>query len=337
MSKKNLLSIISDKKSRTDRGEYAAWGELATLHSGFSALISPEPYQISLHVVAIASCIEALSRSCLKILIDNENSPYLERAKKFKDLTFDFDLTKALSRKEITFGDLISHNVSISSADQILKHFDTLFSGDAGYRDFKGSLSEIREFVEPPEEEIMGNPAECAIRHGDIIVKNPDKLIGDIQDIFSARHIAAHEANFKLVNSEQLQDWFESAMLFANATYEIVEQKIRPGASRTAFGSSIQALQNLGPLHSSINDMWHELVERWKTEWNLNEVATEELWTAIKESETAFESYLEKEVNLHFQRVGMISANGYRHLEAMIEKMLLEAKLSYLKQLKSEI
>lgn len=337
MSKRNQLNFIAEKKSRADHWEYAGMSELATLHSGFSSLNAPEPYQISLHVVAIASCLEAFSRACLKILIDEENSPYLERAKKFKDLTFDFELTKALSRKEITFGDLVSHNVSISSADQIIKHFDTLFDGDAGYRDFKESLSAVREFVEPPEEAIMDDPDKYPIEYGEIIINDANQLIGNIQDIFAARHIAAHEANFRLVSADQLRRWFESAMIFARATYEIIEQKLRPGASRGAFGSSVQALQKSGVLYSTIGDMWQELVAKWEVEWSLDEAAVEKLWVTITDSEKAFGEYIEKEIALHFQRVGMISGNGYRHLEAKIQKILLESKLDYLKRLRTEV
>lgn len=335
MSKKSQLVFIAEKKMRTDHWTYAGLGELATLHSGFTCLKSPEPYQISLHVVAIASCIEAFSRSCLKTLIDEENSPYLERAKNFKDLTFDFELTKALSRKEITFGDLVSHIVSISSADQIIKHFDTLFKGDIDYRDFKGSLSTIREFVEPPEEVIMNGPDNYTIEFGDKIVNDANQLIRDIQDIFTARHIAAHEANFKLVSTEKLHRWFESAMTFTNATYEIIEQKLRPRASRAAFGSSVQALQNSGVFYAKIDEARQELVEKWKVEWDLDDAELEKLRIAIKESDTAFEAYLDKEISVHYQRVGMISGNGYRHLEAKMQKIILESKLSYLNLLKS--
>lgn len=337
MSKKSQLNFIAEKKSRSENWEYAGWMELATLHSGFSSLGSPEPYQMSLHVVAIASCIETFSRACLKILIDGENTPYLERAKSFKDLTFDFELTKALSRKEITFGDLVSHNVGISSADQIIKHFDTLFGGDTGYRNFKDSLSTARAFIEPPEEAIMDDPDKYKVEYGDLIVNDANQLICDIQDIFAARHIAAHEANFKLVTLDQLNRWFESAMTFATATHEIIEQRLRPGASRAAFGSSIQALQNSGALYFTIDGLWLELVEKWRVEWRINDIDMEKLLTSIKASEEAFAIYLEKEIAVHFQRVGMITGNGYRHLEAKIQKILLESKTDYLKRLKAEV
>ncbi|MFQ6347161.1 hypothetical protein ACQRBV_01345 [Pseudomonas sp. R11F] len=337
MSKKSQLNFIAEKKSRTQNWEYAGWTELASLHSGFSSLVSPAPYQMSLHVVAIASCIEAFSRACLKILIDGDDSPYLERAKKFKDLTFDFELTKALSRKEITFGDLVSHNVGISSADQIIKHFDTLFEGDTGYRNFKDSLSTIREFIEPPEDAILDDPDKYEIEYGELIVNDANQLICDIQDIFSARHIAAHEANFTLVTFDQLRRWFESAITFATATHEIIEQKVRPGASRAAFGSSVQALQNSGALYSTIEGLWLELVEKWKVEWCIEDTNMKKLLLAIKASEEAFSIYLEKEIDVHYQRVGMITGNGYRHLEAKIQKILLESKADYLKRLRAEV
>ncbi|WP_133250594.1 MULTISPECIES: hypothetical protein [Pseudomonas] len=337
MSKKNQLNFIAEKKSRAENWEYAGWIELATLHSGFSSLKSPEPYQMSLHVVAIASCIEAFSRACFKILIDGDDSPYLERAKNFRDLTFDFELTKALSRKEITFGDLVSHNVGVSSADQIIKHFNTLFEGDTGYRNFKDSLSTVREFIEPPEEAIMDASDKYEVEYGELIVNDANQLICDIQDIFSARHIAAHEANFKLVTVDQLRRWFESAMTFATATHEIIEQKLRPGASRAAFGSSVQALQNSGTLYFKIGDLWRGLVEKWEIEWRIDETNIEKLWATIKDSEEAFAVYLEKEIAIHYQRVGMITGNGYRHLEAKIQKILLESKVDYLKRLKAEV
>lgn len=337
MSKKNQLDFIVEKKSRASNWVYAGLGELATLHSGFTALSSPEPYQISLHVVAIASCIEALARACIKILIDEEDSPYLEKARGFRDLTFDFELTKALSRKEITFGDLVSHNVSISGIDQILKHFGVLFEGDGGQKDLKNCLATIREFVEPPEDSIMGDLDNYKPEYGDLMVVDADKLICDIRDIFSARHIAAHEANFRLVSYEQLIHWFESAMLFANSMYEIVEQKLHPGASREAFGSSIQALQSAGVLYDKIKNEWEGLIKKWVVEWDLDDEAVIRLRASILESDESFSDYIDKEFNLHYVRVGCISANGYRHLDARIQKILLESRLDYLKRLKSEI
>ncbi len=338
MSKRNQLDFIAEKKLRSVHWEYAGWSELATLDSGFSSLNAPEPYQIALHVVAIASCIEAFSRSCLKILIDESESPYLERAKKFRDLTFDFDLTKALSRKEITFGDLVSHNVSISSAEHIIKHFNTLFDGDLGYRDFKTSLAKIREFIEPSDDEIMNNSGGYKPAYGELIVNNADELISDIQEIFTARHIAAHEANFRLVDKGQLERWFESAMLFSRATYEIIEQKIHPGASRSAFGSSIQALQSSGKFYSKIDELWSELIEKWKVEWDIDEPEDlENLISAIAESEAAFGNYIEKEICVHFRRVRTIAGSGYKHLEAKIQNAILESKIDYLKRLKAEI
>jgi len=337
MSKKNPLLYIAEKKARSDNWEYAGWSELATLDSGFCSLSSPEPYQISLHVVAIASCIEAFSKACLKILIDADESPYLERAKKFKDLPFDFELTKALSRKEISFGDLVAHIVGISSADQIIKHFDTLFEGDDGYRNFKHSLATVREFIEPPEEAIMDDPSKYKIEYGELVVDDVNKLIGDIQDIFSARHIAAHEANFRLVSAEQLHQWFESAMQFACATHEIIEQKLRPGASRDAFGSSVQALQKAGDFYSKIGDQMAILVSQWAADWQFDEESKEKLIERIADADEAFNNYVEKEVSLHFQRVGLISGHGYRHLEAKIQKMLYESKLDYLKRISSEV
>ncbi|MFJ5295615.1 HEPN domain-containing protein [Pseudomonas sp. NPDC088368] len=336
MSKKNPLAAIIEKKTRADRHDYAAWGELATLHSGFSLLANPESYQISIHVVAIASCIETFCKSCIKNLIDHENSPYLERAKNFKDLSFDFELTKALSKKEITFGDLVSHSVAISSTEQIMRHFDTLLGGDDGYKNFKNCLASVREFVEPPEDFILGNIEGYDIQLGDIILDRPDDLIRDIQAIFTARHIIAHEANFRLVSKDQLYRWFESAMAFANAIYEIIEQRLRPGASRAAFGSSVQALQNSGELFSAVQEKRQDLVRKWQAEWNLDNSALEMLWLEVKASEDAFSAYLEKEICVNFRRVGMITGNGYRHLEAKIQKRLLELKLIYLEDLLAE-
>ncbi|QZD72886.1 hypothetical protein [Pseudomonas sp. 3-2] len=337
MSKQNQLDLIIEKKSRSSTWVYAGLGELSTLHNGFTALISPEPYQISLHVVAIASCIEALAKACIKILIDEEDSPYLEKARGFKDLTFDFELTKALSRKEITFGDLVSHNIGISGVDQLSKHFGVLFQGDPGYKDLKHSLATIREFVEPPEDFIMEDSGLYEPEYGDLIVSDANALFRDIKDIFASRHIAAHEANFRLVTAEQLLGWFESAMTFANAMYEIIEQKLHPRASRSAFGSSVQAMQNSGVLYSKIASEWESLFEKWVVEWELDNEEALKLRENILESDKSFSEHIDKEFDLHHSRVRLILGNGRRHLEAKIQKMLLETRLEYLKRLRTEV
>lgn len=335
MARPNPLDAIIEKKSRAYRHDYAAWSELATLHSGFCSLSDPAPYQISIHVIAIAACIEAFCKSCIKNLVDHESGPYLERAKKI-DMHFDFDLTRALSRKEITFGDLVSHSVGISSVEQIIKHFDVLFKGDIGYTNFKTCLANAREFVEPSEESIMAGLLEHPEQLGELILSDADSVINDLKDVFKARHIAAHEANFSLVTLAQLLQWFESAMTFANATYEILEQRIRPGASRNAFGSSVQALQHSGELISTINEATQNLVCKWQAEWNLDENVVKELWLEIKSSEQAFSDYVDKEITVQHRRVGIISGNGYRHLEATIRRKLYELRLAYLNDLLAE-
>lgn len=330
MSKKNVLSMIAERKSREFQSRYTGRVELISLHRDFLSLKSPEPYQNSLHVVAIASCIEAFSRSCLKVLIDEEHAPYSERVKKFKELNFDFELTKALSKKEISFGDLVSQSVSISSAEQIIKHFDIIFEGDDGYKNFKTSLALVKEFIEPSEDEIMGGDQNYKIEYGERLVGNADNLICHLQEIFSARHIAAHEANFNLVSTDQLKTWFESAIIFTNATYEIIEQTLRPGASREAFGSSIQALMSTGRLRRTAEELRQDIAKRWIVEWDLDESATEEMWKAIKESDDAFDLYLDKEESLHLQVLGLITGNGRRHVEARINRLMLESKINYL-------
>jgi len=334
MNKKSKLSFISEKKSRQDGWEYSGWAELATLHSGYLALKEPEQYQTSLHVIAIASCIEAFCKSCLKILIDEDGTPYLERAKGFKDIAFDFELTRALSNKEITFGDLVSHSISISGIDQIIKNFDTLLNGDKNYKGLKDCISKTREFIEPPEESVMAG-VQTKPEFGELLVAKPDKLLSDINEIFSARHIAAHEANFKLVQKEQLLEWFESAMLFMSTTFEIIEQRIRPGISRSAFGSSVQALINAESIGSQIPTLMQELITTWEANWDIDQNTSKAITLKAEEATSAYSNYIQKELEIQNLRVGFITGNGYRHLEAKTRKLLYEARISYINQIKS--
>jgi hypothetical protein len=281
----------------------------------------------SLHVIAVAACIEVCVRDVIRTLVDS-GSPYIDRIEKFKDLLrFDLELTKALSDRRISFGELVAHLLPISSVGQIASHLEALLSerSDLSLRDH---LGKIRHFIDPSEEEFMGDGlvGQQSGPIGPFLVAHPDRLLADIDSIFRSRHIAAHEAHFTSVSKEQVEAQLQSARLFIDVMYESVTQLLRPGAPRSAFLASLYALQEAAKVTSKMSESLHDTLR-------IISSAGEQQFSLVGEclkAQEAYDSYMFTEIEFH-QRLCRLGGNGIRHLDALLTIALSEKRDEFLR------
>lgn len=128
MSKRDVINEIRERYARNQGDFSPRRADLADLTNSFRRLGEGESLAQALHVIGIVACIEVAVRDAIKRLIDH-GPPFLDRVEGFKEhLRFDFALTKALSLRQITFGDLVAHSLPISSVEHIASHFEALFA-----------------------------------------------------------------------------------------------------------------------------------------------------------------------------------------------------------------
>ncbi|MGE6608817.1 hypothetical protein ACQKE4_20295 [Halomonas sp. NPDC076908] len=210
------MKEIKQKNLRTEVGFLHGNLELYALESRFGKLDVSDRTTLSLLVMGVASCIEVGVREAIKRLVDS-GEPFLGRAEKFKEyIKFDFLLTKELSLGNITFGDLISHSLPVSSLNHIASHFESLFMENSKMK-FAEILSKVRVFMEPDDEDLFNKGHSPGKELPPFLLNNARDLLKDIALIFEIRHLVAHEANFKVVSYEELEKLLKSARSFLNS------------------------------------------------------------------------------------------------------------------------
>lgn len=323
MSRRDYIEEILEKKSRTPHGWLQGRFALTELDNILEKLdeadVESETFY-SLILVGIASSLEVVVRNGIKELID-AGSPYLDNVHKFKDiLKFDLNITRALHDKKISFGELVSHLLPINSVENILSHYGVLLDCD-----FKTHLAELREFVEPSDEELLhgtkpSEPAETP----PLVIDDIDQLIKTISTVFTRRHITAHEADFHVAAKEDIPIFLKAAELLALALDESVEQTLRPNFPRNSFGISIKDVEEATKSSMELERLYDKVRKMIESQ------APSSVDNLMK-AQTAFQEYLEAEREFQ-NELANFSANGMRSLYASITKQLSEQRVEVLKE-----
>lgn len=345
MSKRDLLNEIEAKKLRAS-GYFDAAHKLSLLRITFNRqekVLTKTDASWALFIVGIVACIELAVREAICKLIDH-GSPYIDRIGEFKDvLKLDVSIARALQDTRISFGDLLSHLLPVSNIEQINSHFGALFQ-----KDFRQVLADAREFVEPSMSEILEDDEQEEVqaleqqqdREGGetplLPISDVPALIASLGRLFKARHNVAHEADFDSVTANDVQGFFRTAEVFIHALDETVWQIIEPRMPRTAFGMSLVISKEASKVQDEMEEveakLFSLLSDNVKTPVALKPNGGESELKAFKKARKAFKKYLDAEVTFDLVRVGMISGNGLRILEAETLKDFCEFRIKRLKK-----
>lgn len=332
MAKRDIVQEIKEKNLRTEIGYLHGNLELYALESMFRKLDDNDKPTLSLIVMGVASCVEVGVREAIKRLVDS-GEPFLGNAEKFKDyIKFDFLLTKELSSGSITFGDLISHSLPVSNLHHIAGHFENLFFEGSKVK-FIDILSNLRVFVEPDDEELFNENHADRSYPPPFMLENATELLKDISSIFETRHLVAHEANFKVISFIELEKLLKSARSFLNSLYELVEQRLNPGASRNGFGLSIQELYRVEKIHREAIEVQDKIFKKL----HLVREEGDELKKLFTNSLEAFDSLHQAEVEFRLKLHGLLSSNAMRNIESEVTEALWLFRSDYLSSLDDHV
>lgn len=347
MSKRDLIREIEAKKLRSPGYNDAALRLFLLQHSFTQHEKAVIDFNAAwgLFLVGIVGCIEVAVRDALRRLIDY-GPPYVDRISEFKDLLrLDINIARALQDKRLSFGDLFSHLLPVSTVEQINSHFGTLFQ-----RDFRQVLADAREFVEPSFSELLDGEEQEELEPAPEADADPEDsesyllpipdvgaLMASLVRLFRARHNAAHEADFESVSADDVRGFFRTAEIFIHAMDETVSQALEPNIPRSAIGTSLLAAQEAGKVHNEMQALEAKLVSLLPDESKLtpsvgNDDGELSELKAYRKAQEAFEKHLDAETTFNLVRVGAISGNGMRMLEAETLKDFCEFRIKRLKE-----
>jgi hypothetical protein len=341
VTKRDLISEIQAKKLRFPDYHQPSF-RLFYLRHGFTEYekAAPQPGPIhSLFLTGIVACVELATRDAIRKLIDR-GSPFIDRISQFKDVfRLDVNVGRALHDRKISFGDLVSHLLPVSNMEQINSHFSILFDAD-----FRQVLTDVREFVEPSISGLLDDEVSDTDEREDELepvepritllpISDVGDLMASLGRLFKARHIAAHEADFELISSDDVHGFFRTAEVFIHALDEIVSQIVEPHVPRTALGMSLAAGQEAGKAYRQMKELETKLLSLFAGQEiimtgtdDASEIAP------FNATQEAFEKLVDAEVAFEMARAGMISGNGRRMLEAQTSKEFYEFRIKRLQR-----
>lgn len=340
MSRRDYIEEILAKKIRSRNKWQNSNSKLFQLERNFREIKKNNEIDISqysLFLVGIVTCLEVGVRGAIQKLVD-KGTPYTERIEKFKDfLKIDLNVTKALHDRKVSFGELVSHLLPANNIENIISHFGVLLDSS-----FTDKLKTLRYFQEPDlskylegsgEENVEEEqPIEEELESTNLMIDDVNILITRMNEVFTKRHIIVHEANFEVVSTkEELDSYFESAIIFDNALNELVEQTINPNKPRHTMYSAVIESYNADNATADMQDLVI----------TLNDIVRDEVVpfgpsekVALENSQKCFLEYLEAELELEAAAVRPGLGYYWNYITANLKKELCLQRIERLKEIK---
>ncbi|MFC4686619.1 hypothetical protein ACFO4P_06695 [Epilithonimonas pallida] len=197
-------------------------------------------------VINIVACSEALSRSLVKELIDNNESCFtnIKKINQFNNFKIDITILTAFQTKTITIGDLVAHALSYNNFEDITSNINNLRDSDI--------IEELKKFQRKYLYERFNEVLN-------IFKNNPNAIIKSVKEIFKLRHILCHEYanNIHIDYSETIYN-LENFKIFLECCFVSVTEYLQPNYPETQFEINQNAKNNF----EKIEKEFLELLEK---------------------------------------------------------------------------
>ncbi len=231
--RRDIINEISDFRERHRFGEAIIElpMRLSSLEIAFRDFDGKNTELAKYFPVSLVACIETYFRMVIKDLIDF-GEPYLSNAENVAGATkIDFRALKAVHGKSITVGELVAHNIKISSLSQIEATLTTLLGNSF--------LDQLRIVQDRWDIEVIGNEPKP-------MLSEPDRVFADVSKTFELRHIICHEiASAYEIDLTDIESSFVSSISFLRASDEYISEIKFPGAPLTQTDMNIDAGNSL--------------------------------------------------------------------------------------------
>jgi uncharacterized protein YecT (DUF1311 family) len=225
--------------------------------------------------IKLVTILESFTRSWITEIID-AGEPYITRAAVLARSGFkiDYAMAQALVGAKITFGELVSHGLSVNSLADL----------DAAFRPLldDGLFRLVDGIVDRWDTLLSTEPVLP-------IITNLEEVKRSISDLFEVRHILVHELPFSLVlYPAQATEWIEAVVSFTRAgdevfsnmlygNYPLTQQEMNREASERAAAAEEELKQVIASIDpenrdeelQSVQDAWErfrELACVWRSD-----------------------------------------------------------------------
>ena len=244
---RDKLAEIAARRARSQRGGW--WrgkSELDTLESqwrcGSGSLRIPPPF-VAIRLVTI---LEVFTRDWVAELID-AGEPYIGRGAELVKglLKIDYAMAQALVGKQVTFGELVSHEIPVNDIGDIDRAFSALLGG-------------------PLFHELEGIIDRWAITTSDSqavpILPDPAWARAQMGRLFAARHIIVHELpDDRDTGLQSIADFTRATIQFVEAADQYLDRLLHGDYPTTQQGMNAAAAEKAEDADADLRDILAQL------------------------------------------------------------------------------
>lgn len=246
--------------------------EIIALVDGWNGAVFQAPSQFI--VIRLVTILEVFTRDWTAQIID-AGEPYTSRGADLVKgtLKIDFALAQALVGKQISFGELVSHELPVNNVGDI----DRAFSGLLGASLF----SHLKDVVDRWAITIKGQPPAP-------LMPDPEWTRATLAHLFEQRHIFVHELPEKEdVGGAALDGYIRAASQFVNAADEAFRNLLHPNYPLTQADMNAAAAEDARKAEEKLAAVLQEIDPRNE---NIELQASQAAWKVFCEKQAEFVS-----------------------------------------------
>ena len=205
MARDKLAEIAGVRMRGKGLGHSRGMSEITALVDGWNGAAFRVPHQFI--VIRLVTILEVFTRDWASRIID-AGDPYATRGADLVKgtLKIDFALARALVGKEVSFGELVSHELPVNGIGDIDRVFSRLMDTQL--------FDHLQGVVDRWAVKVGAKPSAP-------IMRDPDKVRTDLAGLFEQRHIFVHELpDQQDVEARTLDAYILSTSQFVNAADE---------------------------------------------------------------------------------------------------------------------
>lgn len=265
------------------------------------------PALCQLAPIRVVACIEGCLKAAASALI-NHGDPYRTNARRlFQEVRIDFDVLKALLDERVSLGEIVANSLGWYDMAEVNSRMTAMLGSDF----FTG----VRGAEDRWEIEIGRVPKRP-------IIDSLDKVLADIDDALTIRHVLCHEtAILQSVPEADASRFLESGRQFTNAVSWLISETLYPNSPLTQTAMNIEAGRRASIAEAELDKELSALQARLDDEDKGLLRASQDAWVAYRRSFSELEGNAAKGGTMASMLYGKAA-------EAMTRHRILEIKES---------
>lgn len=272
---RDKLAEIAERRARSKRaGWWRGERELDDLERQWQGGQGQIGIPAEFVAIRLVTILEVFTRDWVAELVD-VGDPYTGRGADLVkgSLKIDYAMAQALVGMRVTFGELISHEISVNGIGDIDRAFSTLLGGSL--------FAKLEGFTDR-----WATGDNC----GPIapILPDPELARAQMGRLFAARHIIVHELpDNRGVGSDEISDFVRATVSFLKAGHQYLDRLVHGDYPVTQMGMTAAAIEKADQADAELRGILEQLDPGGS---DVRLIAAQAAWEDYRQKEAEYRS-----------------------------------------------